>query len=489
MAAHHRERLAVHQWDRPVHTRTTQSDTKKVMASDRSISRSLYRAGMLVLLVIVAAAGLFLRGDDLRTWWLSRYSLTELRAQAQHSTNDPLVWYLYGQRLLREGQADTALPVFQQAAQALPSGPGGTLSEKINAYSGYLLARQGQTKEAMTCLDYAHKLNDEDPMIAVGYGILFELQNKHTYAVTQFRLASTLDARNVEAWFRLGSALDADSKFPEAADALRQAIALVPNDAVCHATLGHALAAQNQSEAALTEYRRAHDLAPDNEGYTALLGTMLAQSAHSPADYQEAARLLALALKQHPNDASLAVTLGSLHLRFNAPQLAVPYLERSVMLLPREAEGWYNLSRAQKLIGNTAAAAQAQKRFLALRDLASEMSIATKHIATELRDPGWRVRIAKLYIQQGNPEAARAQYAIALGLQPTNAEAKQAFNLLTRRLAQQKPSASGTNISLGPPPPPGLQIYDPDHTLPSFHPEVQSEVHSQAAQPSGTTPK
>ena len=482
-------RQAGRQRDRPVDNRSLSSIPDKTTAPDRSLSRLLHRAVLLILLASVAVAGLFLRGDELRTWWLSRYSLNELRAQAQHSHNDLLLWYVYGQRLLREGQADTALPVFQQAAQALPYGAASTLAEKINAYSGYLLARQGQAIEAKTCLDYAHKLNDEDPMIAVGYGILFEQQNKHTYAVTQFRLAATLDARNVEAWFRLGSALDANSQFAEAEDALRHAIALVPNDAASHAALGHALSAQNQSDAALKEYRQAHTLAPNNEGYAALLGTMLAQSARAPADYQEAARLMAMALKRHPNDASLAVGLGSLHLRFAAPRLALPYLERSVTLLPREAEGWYSLSRAQKLVGNTAASAQAQKHFLALRDLASEMSIATKHIAITMRDPGLRVRIAKLYMQQGNPEAARAQYAIALGLQPTNVEAKQSFDALTRRLAQQKTSVPGTNVSLGPPPPPGLQIYDPAHTLPSFHPEVHPEVHSGAAPPPNVSSK
>ena len=453
--------------------RTRQPAVKTSAAASLPIPRSLRRAVLPLLLVVVAAIGFILRGDDLRTWWLSRQSVSELRTRTQSSPHDPLVWYIYGQKLLRDNQADAAGLAFQQAAQSLPYGASDSVAEKINANCGYLLARQGQAQDATKYLDFAHKLNDEDPLVAVGYGILFAQQKKYAYAATQFRLATAVDPHNAEAWFRLGSALNADSKFAGADDALRHALAIAPNDAASHAELAHALASRDQSAEALNEYRRAHDLAPDNEGYAALLGTTLAQSAHTQADYQDAARLMDMAFKRHPDDASLANVLGALHTRFNAPNLALPYLQRSVELSPHEAEGWYNLARAQQMLGHTSDAAQAQKRFQFLQRLVSEISVASKHIAVAPNDPVWRIRVAKLYAQEGNLEAARAQYSIALSLQSDNVEARQAVSDLRRRLREQKTPAGGpAAASLGPPPPPGLQIYDPDHELPAFQPQA-----------------
>ena len=452
--------------------RQLQSDSQAVPTTVATTTRRNRRVVLSLVFLFVAALGLAQRGDDLRAWWLNRKPLEALRVQNRSVPDDPLVGYIYGQKLLVNGQADAALSTFQQAVRALPHGANSTLAEKLNAHAGYLLARQGESSDALACLDRAHSLDDEDPLVAVAYGILFAAQNKTDFAITQFRLASTLDSRNAEAWFRLGSALLAAGQAKDAAGALRQAVKLVPRDAASHAELGRALAAQNQPEAAGEEYRSAHNLAPANTEVAVLLATTLSQSARSRPQYQEAAALLSAAYKQYPNDASLATTLGALHLRFDAPALAKTYLERAVTLAPREAQGWYNLARAQQLLHNPDAAARSQARFHALDTLASEISIATKHVAAAPNDASWRLRLATLYIQQESLEAARAQYAIALGLQPDNAAAKRAFDDLSLRLHRQAPATPGeAAVTLGPPPPPGLQVYDPKHELPAFHAE------------------
>ncbi len=424
------------------------------------------------VLALVLVAGVARWGGEARLWWLNRQSLDALRAQALAHHGDPLLWSVYGQHLLFAGQGDEALAVYREAAQAMPSGDHSALAEHVNAHLGYLLARQGTPKEALPPLDFAAKINDDDSLIHVGYGIVFAAQNKFDFAATQFQLAATIDDANTEAWFRLGSAWSEQKQYTEAAVALRHALAQTPGDAACHAELGRVLAAQNQTPAALDEYRAAHRLAPDVATYAILLGTTLAQSAHSIDEYHEAAGLLTDVAKARPDDSDLLGALGGLHLRFNAPALARPFLQAASDAQPDKAENWYALARAETLLGHAPAASSAQARFQTLRTLFGDLNVATKHVASDPHDAAWRLRIAKLYIQIGNLEAARAQYAIAAGLQPDNAETKRAFGDMTQRIARESATrqSAGRTGTLGPPPPPDLVIYDPNNELPAFRP-------------------
>lgn len=434
------------------------------------------------LLIALSALGWSLYGEKAHIWWLGRQPLDALRSHAIASNSDARTRYEYAQRLLHAGDTTSALTMYQRAYEALPGEDKSPLAAQIVAHVGYLLARQGDAQEADVWLSRAHKLNDEDALTAVGYGILFTLRGKYDYAGNQFRYATELDGSNVEAWFRLGETLTEDGKARLAIEPLRRAARLAPNDAAIHSSLGHALALQSRFPESIAEFRKAAALDSATINYKILLGSALAQNAQTPADYQEAITLLEAGHRAYPSDANLDFTIGELHLRFNALPQARVHLLQCVQRLPGREEAWYNLARLEQRLGHSGEAAAAQARFKSLHDLSNQVSVAEKHAANSPGDLPARLVLAPLYRQQGKLEAARAQYGIAVGLNPGHPKAKRAFEELSRQIAALHTRADAPT-SLGPPPPPGLQVYDPNHELPAFRPETNANTGTSAALP------
>jgi cytochrome c-type biogenesis protein CcmH/NrfG len=79
-------------------------------------------------------------------------------------------------------------------------------------------------------------------------------------AETQLRHTLELRPQNGDAWAVLGSVYKQDNKLPEAADALRHAIAMLPNQPGPHITLAGVLADQGQKAEAATERKQAAEL-------------------------------------------------------------------------------------------------------------------------------------------------------------------------------------------------------------------------------------
>jgi Flp pilus assembly protein TadD len=79
-------------------------------------------------------------------------------------------------------------------------------------------------------------------------------------AESQLRHTLELRPQNGDAWAVLGSVYKQDNKLPEAADALRRAIALLPNQPGPHITLAGVLTAQGQRTEAATERKQAAEL-------------------------------------------------------------------------------------------------------------------------------------------------------------------------------------------------------------------------------------
>src|SRR5207249_1037550 len=68
------------------------------------------------------------------------------------------------------------------------------------------------------------------------------------------------EPKHAQAHNNLGIALAAQGKSDEAADTLRKAITLAPDDPQCHCNLGHVLQDQGQFAEALLALRRGHEL-------------------------------------------------------------------------------------------------------------------------------------------------------------------------------------------------------------------------------------
>jgi Flp pilus assembly protein TadD len=83
---------------------------------------------------------------------------------------------------------------------------------------------------------------------------------RFTDAEGQLRHMLELRPQHGDAWAVLGSVYKQDNKLPEAADALRHAIALLPNQPGPHITLAGVLAEQGQKTEAAAERKQAGEL-------------------------------------------------------------------------------------------------------------------------------------------------------------------------------------------------------------------------------------
>jgi tetratricopeptide (TPR) repeat protein len=417
---------------------------------------------LLAVLAAVSALGLFLRGDQIREWWLGRRSTEELRAAAERPEADAQACFLYAQRLVWGGRTEEALSALDRAEARLGAHRESALAQRIYAYMGYLYARQGDLRKAVPYLKHAQALNEDDALPHLGFGILFSDQKMPKFAQPQFDLATQLDPNNVEGWYRLGRAAMENLKAQQAIEPLKRAVALAPKDAASHAELGTAYAVQSQFTRAVPEFRRATELAPDNGSYRAALANAMAMSARSESEYREAAAQLEHVLQSRPTDEVLEFTLGLLHQRFNNLEEARRRFKRCVTDKPADAEAWYNLSLVEQRLGDNAASATAQRRFQQLSQARTETVNLEKKAAAMPSDARKRVALASAYERAGNIVGMYWQLNVARQLQPNAPAISAAFERarqLMKVRSRQSMTASPTSVSgetPGPPPPPEL---------------------------------
>lgn len=315
---------------------------------------------LLVVLGLAVVLALTLRAEDLRTWWMNRQSLETLRAAAQRPDADARARFYYGRRLLDRNRREEALAAFQEAERALPSDANDALAEKILAHLGYSLAYFDRADAAAPILQRARKLNEDDPLVAVGLGLVFATRRQHDPAIIQFKLATALDPHFGEGWYRLGNSHIANREFEPAVEALKRSIALAPKNIASHLQLGAAYSGLRRFEAAIREYRIAHDLAPQNLEIKATLGEALALSARKQEEFREAAALLEEVAQKQTKAHRVLFALGQLYMRFNILPQARAYLQRSVDIRPKRLEGWHNLALVEGRLGHTEAAQKAR---------------------------------------------------------------------------------------------------------------------------------
>jgi tetratricopeptide (TPR) repeat protein len=414
---------------------------------------------LVLILVVVAAAGTIYRREPIREWWYARKSLEQLQQASQSPQADPLILLVYGEKLTASGRHREALDAYRAAAAALPSGATGSLAARIYARFGHALAREGLDAEAVPVLNRAQALDDENPLVYLGYGMVFAQRQMYQFAETQFQLAANLAPDTPEPWYRLGKCHNDNVKPQQAIEPLKRALALAPNSAAIYAELGHAHAYQAEFEPAVQYFRKAVELEPENAHYERSLATAIGMKARKQDEYQEAARLLAKCLEKDPNDNYVVFALGQLHLRFNAVVEAQQYLQRAVLLRPQSAEAWYNLARVEQRLGNEKAAEKANAEFRRLSELHDNAVIAEKKVASDIKNPQLRVELARRYRESGNMIGAYWQFMTALKLKPDMPGVRKEFEEVTK--AYQEIISRQVRISarpndentMGPPPP------------------------------------
>jgi len=331
-----------------------------------SMLTALALALIAVLLLFVSERAAFLN-----EWWLRRQSTDQLRTAADVDPKDPLIQYLYAERLVRSGATADAVTPAWRAVAALTNDSPPDLSGHVIALNDYVTAETGARAVAEENLKRASTTNPNDPFVLAGRGVLAVHAGHLSDAVDLLAKALHAAPDYPTIWAALGTAY-LDGAMPDAAiNAFRRAVALAPDKPQYHSRLAAALCNGCRYVEAEAEDRRAADLAPSGSRFACLPAVAAAVAARTEPDFQKADTMLRTALNTRRGDPQLLAVLAGLDIRFARYGQARDALEFCVASADGNSTAWYNLWMVCNRLGDHAAAARALDRAQRINDMLS----------------------------------------------------------------------------------------------------------------------
>jgi tetratricopeptide (TPR) repeat protein len=163
-------------------------------------------------------------------------------------------------------------------------------------------------------------------------------------AIAEFRKAIRLEPELGPAHFNLGLAFFSTSKRREAVEELRKALKLEPNSLAITMTLGRALLNLDSPQEVEELARRAIALSPDSSTSHLMLGEALMQQGRYTESDSQHRRAMELDPKDHLAPQSMALLM----IDRGEPDAALPWLERSIQLQPRQGAAYFYWSQIVK---------------------------------------------------------------------------------------------------------------------------------------------
>ena len=154
----------------------------------------------------------------------------------------------------------------------------------------------------------AELVDAERPETHLNLGLLDVRRRQFDNADTEYKTALRLDPRFVPALVNLADLERARGRDAAAAELLRQAMAVEPNNAAIRHAMGLLLIRQRNNGAALPFLKEASELAPENARY----GYVYAIALNAAGQSRDAIALLQRTLQQHPADMDILVGLATI---------------------------------------------------------------------------------------------------------------------------------------------------------------------------------
>lgn len=233
--------------------------------------------------------------------------------------------------------------------------------------------------------------------------ITLHRQDRLDEAARSYQRLLSLHPKNSDALHLLGTLRFQQGKPKKALALFEQAIQITPDEALYHANLGNALKTLGDLEAALESYGRSLTLDPKQSHIRLQQGTVL--RAKGALDQAEDAFKEALRLKRYQAEAQCR--LGNLLLSQVRLDEAALAFEKALEARPGFSTAYYGLARAQRALGDDAAARKQLEAALAA-------------------DPGcYRAKalLARLMIEEGEVALAAAMVSSLRQEAPRLAEA------------------------------------------------------------------
>jgi protein O-GlcNAc transferase len=236
---------------------------------------------------------------------------------------------------------------------------------------GILLIQKNQPRQAIGFIAQACAADSTNPYFFCARGMAHLMLGDFESASQAYTRAVTIGPEIAEAFYGLGTALQAGKQLDKAASAYQQALRLKPDHLATLNNLGNVLQLQDHPQEAAEIYWRALAINPDNVEVLNNLGSALQRLNR----LNEAIDYFTRALNIRPDFLPGCNNLANSLVLLGRGEEAISMLQRAVALSPDFADAWYNLGNALRAAVRLPEAAAAYQRALAVKpDNADAMS-------------------------------------------------------------------------------------------------------------------
>jgi tetratricopeptide (TPR) repeat protein len=387
---------------------------------------------ILALIVLAGVAAALLLRPLREERALQHASLAELNAAAKREPNNPQVCYYQGLRCRDLGQDGPAYAAFARAASLDGD------SEEIWLAWAAQAGRVHNADEALDILATFSKAHPQSSRAHYESALVYQQKQNHTLAVQQAQAAVKLDPRLADAWRLIGTEILADtlgreanagSMIRTAEEAMRQAVAVNPQDWRNQFGLGNVLAQTGRTAEAAPHFQEAARLAPNESLPEMALGDAL-QAAHPP-DPDGAARHLERAVTLAPDSYAAQLVLGQFYAQQARWIPARDALLKAERLNPNGVDIHFSLAQVYRRLHDLPNASREMRLHSEVRNYETE-KLNLGGQAGAGKDPQARIQLARLLAQHGDYAQAVDAYRNVLAHTPGNPEAAQELQALLR---------------------------------------------------------
>jgi len=194
-------------------------------------------------------------------------------------------------------------------------------------------------------------------------GVLRHQQGQHAEAAELVRRAVDLRPQDAALQLNLGNALKALGQIDEAIDQFRNALTLAPSFPMAHYNLGNAYTAAGRHEDAADAFRRSLRLQPDDASSHNNLGNAL----HALGRHEEAIASFRRTLELRPGHAGALNNMGMSLNALGRANEAIPCFKAALAAEPRFVAAHFNLANTFDATGRHAEAVASFEAALALQ--------------------------------------------------------------------------------------------------------------------------
>ena len=344
----------------------------------------------------------------------------------------------------QQGKDPQAAALFQQATEMDPK----YTRAFVNLALTY--ARQGKFSGALDQLQQALKLDPKDIGALTAIGMVQARMGHHQESVEAFKKVVSLNPQSGEAHVNLGIALADEYDLKGALEEFSEGIRLDPQSAVAYYNKGRVLYDMDRRQEARPFFENAIRLVPNYPAALYLLAVILGPT---PRSTELLERLVAI----EPQNADALYLLGQNLLHDGKTQEAIRRWKAAVAADPANSSALYNLARTLTSVHDPEAK-EYMSRFQALektRHLSDRVQSLNNFALEAANARNWPLAVEQLheaiqlcgqcqqlpvlhrnlgliYARKGDIEQAKAELHLALKVNPHDADATEALNVLDR---------------------------------------------------------